>query len=43
VAEQTVADAHRETIRLVQTPDHPSTLTLPLGDTAGACKASATW
>jgi hypothetical protein len=43
VAEQSLADAHRETIRLVQTADHPSTLTLPLGDTAGTCKASAAW
>jgi hypothetical protein len=43
VAEQTLADAHRETIRLVQTADHPSTLTLPIGDTAGVCKASASW
>ena len=43
VAEQTKADAHREEIRLVQTSDHPSTLTLPLGDAAAPCKASASW
>jgi putative CocE/NonD family hydrolase len=43
VAEQTAADAHKQEIRLVQTPDHPSTLTLPLGDPNAACKASASW
>ena len=43
VAEQSSADAHRETIRLAQTADHPSTITLPLGDTRGVCKASASW
>jgi len=43
VAEQTAADAHRETIRLIQTKEHPSTITLPLGDEAAACKASAAW
>ena len=43
VAEQSSGDAHRETIRLVQTAEHPSTLTLPLGDTNGTCKASASW
>ena len=43
VAEQTSADAHRETIRLVQTVDHPSTLTLPLGDLTSECVASNAW
>jgi predicted acyl esterase len=43
IADQTLADAHRETIQLVQTPDHPSTLMLPLGDPAAPCRASADW
>jgi uncharacterized protein len=43
VAEQTGADAKVGHIKLLQTPEHPSTLTLPLGDPAAACKASADW
>ncbi len=43
VAEQTMADAHKEQIRLVQSADHASTLTLPLGDPTATCKASAGW
>ena len=43
VADQTSADAHREQIRLVQTAEHPSTITLPLGDTNATCRASASW
>jgi putative CocE/NonD family hydrolase len=43
VAEQTAADAHVAHIKLLQTTDHPSTLTLPLGDAAATCKASADW
>ncbi len=43
VADQSAKDAHREMIRLVQTPDHPSTLTLPLGDASSPCKTSAAW
>jgi putative CocE/NonD family hydrolase len=43
VAQQTSADAHRETIRLIQTPDHPSTIRVPFGDPAGECTASANW
>jgi putative CocE/NonD family hydrolase len=43
VAEQTGADARVAHITLLQTKDHPSTLTLPLGDTSASCKASADW
>jgi hypothetical protein len=43
VADQTGADARVAHITLLQTKDHPSTLTLPLGDTAATCKASADW
>jgi putative CocE/NonD family hydrolase len=43
VAEQTGADAHIAHITLVQTKDHPSTLTLPLGDPTAPCKPSAEW
>jgi putative CocE/NonD family hydrolase len=43
VADQTSADAHREEIRLVQSAEHQSTLTLPLGDASATCKASASW
>ncbi|HWE44886.1 MAG TPA: CocE/NonD family hydrolase [Caulobacteraceae bacterium] len=43
VADQTSADAHREQIRLIQTADHPSTLTIPLGDAGAACKVTASW
>jgi hypothetical protein len=43
VAEQTAADAHRETIRLIQTAAHPSTIAIPFGDPAGECTASANW
>lgn len=43
IAEQTSADAHREAIRLVQTAEHPSTLTIGLGDPSATCKASADW
>ncbi len=41
VAEQTSADAHRETIHLIQTADHASVITLPLGDLESECVASA--
>ncbi len=43
VAEQSGADAHIAHIQLLQTPEHPSTLTLPLGDPNAPCKASADW
>jgi putative CocE/NonD family hydrolase len=43
VAEQSGADARIAHITLVQTKDHPSTLTIPTGDPAAACKASADW
>jgi putative CocE/NonD family hydrolase len=43
VAEQTGADAHIAHITLLQSKDHPSTLTLPLGDPSAPCKASADW
>jgi uncharacterized protein len=43
VAEQSGADARVAHIKLLQSPDHPSTLTLPLGDPAATCSASATW
>jgi len=43
VAEQTGADAQVGHITLLQSADHPSTLTLPLGDPTAACKASADW
>lgn len=43
VAEQSGADAHVAHIQLLQTPDHPSTLTLPIGDPSATCKASADW
>jgi uncharacterized protein len=43
VAEQSGADAHIAHIKLLQGPDHPSTLTLPLGDPSATCKASADW
>jgi uncharacterized protein len=43
VAEQSGADAHIAHIQLLQTWDHPSTLTLPLGDPAAACRASEDW
>ena len=43
VAEQTGADAHVAHIQLLQTPEHPSTLTLPLSDVNAECKASAEW
>jgi uncharacterized protein len=39
-AEQTGADARVAHIRLLQDPQHPSTLTVPLGDVKTACKAS---
>jgi predicted acyl esterase len=41
VAEQTSADARTAHIRLLQTSDHRSTLTLPLADVHDACRASA--
>jgi hypothetical protein len=37
------ADGRVAHIRLLQEPGHPSTLTIPLGDPAAPCKASATW
>ena len=43
VAEQSGADARVAHITLLQTKDHPSTLTLPLGDPSAPCKASADW
>jgi putative CocE/NonD family hydrolase len=43
VAEQTGADARIAHITLLQTKEHPSTLTLPLGDVSASCKASAEW
>jgi putative CocE/NonD family hydrolase len=43
VAEQSGADARVAHIKLLQSPDRPSTLTLPLGDPAATCTASATW
>ena len=43
VAEQSGADARLAHITLLQSKDHPSTLTLPLGDPAAPCKASADW
>jgi len=43
VAQQTPADAHRETIRLVQTASHPSTISIPFGDPAAECIPSADW
>lgn len=43
VAEQSGADARIAHITLLQTKDHPSTLTLPLGDISAPCKASADW
>jgi uncharacterized protein len=41
VADQTGQDARVAHIRLLQTTEHPSTLTLPLGDVHATCKASA--
>jgi uncharacterized protein len=41
VAEQTGTDARIAHIRLLQTPEYPSTLTIPLGDMKAECKASA--
>jgi len=41
VADQTGQDARVAHIRLLQTTEHPSTLTLPLGDVHAGCKASA--
>jgi putative CocE/NonD family hydrolase len=43
VAEQTGADARVAHIRMLQDAEHPSTLTIPLGDAKDACKASAEW
>ena len=43
VAEQSGADARVAHVQLLQSVEHPSTLTLPLGDPAAACKASAEW
>ena len=43
VADQSGADARIAHITLIQSKDHPSTLTLPLGDTSAPCKASADW
>lgn len=43
VAQESMADAHAETIRLVQDAAHPSSIAIPLGDTRSACKASASW
>jgi len=43
VAEQSGADAHAAHITLLQTKEHPSTLTIPLGDPSATCKASADW
>jgi uncharacterized protein len=43
VAEQTAEDAHRESIRLVQTAQHPSTISIPFGEIASQCTASADW
>ena len=43
VADQSGADARVAHIQLLQTPEHPSTLTVPLGDPATTCRASADW
>jgi len=43
VAEQSGADAHPAHITLFQSKDHPRTLTVPLGEAAALCKASAAW
>ena len=43
VAQETSADAHRETIRLIQTASHPSTISIPFGDPAAECISSADW
>ena len=43
VAEQSGADARVAHVQLLQSVEHPSTLTLPLGDPAAACKAAADW
>jgi uncharacterized protein len=43
VAEQSGADAHVAHIKLLQDKAHPSTLTIPLGNPASTCKASADW
>jgi len=43
VAEQSGADAHVAHVQLLQSIEHPSTLTIPMGDPAAACKASAEW
>jgi uncharacterized protein len=43
VADQSGADAHIGHIQLLQTQDHPSTLTLPLGDPSATCRASEDW
>jgi len=43
VAEQSGADARIAHIKLLQTPDHPSTLSIPIGNPSAPCKASATW
>jgi uncharacterized protein len=41
VAEQTGKDAAIAHIKLLQSPEHPSTLILPLGDIHSACRANA--
>jgi hypothetical protein len=43
VAEQTGRDARVAHIRLLQSPEHASTLTLPLGDTGVSCESSLTF
>ena len=43
VAEQSGADARVAHITLLQTREHPSSLSVPLGDVAAACRASADW
>jgi putative CocE/NonD family hydrolase len=43
LAEQSGADARVAHVRLLQSAEHPSTLTIPLGDVAAACKATAEW
>jgi uncharacterized protein len=43
ISDETLADAHAEKIRLIQDAAHPSTISIPLGDTSSACKASASW
>jgi len=43
VAEQSGADARVAHIQLLQSPEHRSMLTIPLGDPTAACTESATW